>query len=138
MVSIKRLSDKYRTLCGRTYAHFSVHAEKYSAVLLFVFGIALLAHGLAAESIAQQNLGAPGVRNEDNRLYEVGDRLFFLLEGNLGALIMITAGLGAIVSAALGAYRAALGLLVVAVGAFILRSLVRMFFNFEVGDDPTQ
>ena len=44
---------------------------------------------------------------------------------------MVTAGLGAIVTAALGAYRAAVGLLVVAIGAFILRSLVDIFFNFE-------
>jgi hypothetical protein len=77
--------------------------------------------------------GAPGrgVQGGDGRIFEVTARIFELIEGNLGALIMVTAGLAAIVSAALGAYRAAVGLLVVAVGAFILRSLVDIFFNFE-------
>lgn len=77
--------------------------------------------------------GAPGrgVQAGDGRIFEVTARIFELIEGNLGALIMVTAGLGAIVTAALGAYRAAVGLLVVAIGAFILRSLVDIFFNFE-------
>ena len=46
---------------------------------------------------------------------------------------MLVAGLIAIIAAAMGAYRAAVGMLVVAVGAFILRSLVSLFFgeNFE-------
>ena len=42
---------------------------------------------------------------------------------------MVAAGLGTIISAAFGQYRAALALLVVAIGAFILRSLVTTFFN---------
>jgi len=71
-----------------------------------------------------------GVEQGDFRIHEINWRLFELIEGNLGALIMITAGIAAIISAAFGAYRAAIGLLVVAVGAFILRSLVDIFFDF--------
>ena len=44
-------------------------------------------------------------------------------------MVMVAAGIGAILSSAFGQYRAALGLLVVAVGAFILRSLLGTFFN---------
>jgi hypothetical protein len=44
---------------------------------------------------------------------------------------MVVAGLGAIISAAFGAYRAAVGMLVVAVGAFILRALVSLFFGTQ-------
>ena len=51
------------------------------------------------------------------------------MEGAFGALVMVVAGLGAIVAAAMGAYRAAVGMLVVAVGAFILRALVSLFFG---------
>ena len=58
-----------------------------------------------------------------------GGALFDLIEGNFGAVIMIVAGLGAIVSAAMGAYRATVGMLVVAVGSFILRALVSFFFD---------
>lgn len=61
-------------------------------------------------------------------------QLFQLIEGSFGALIMVISGLGAIISASMGAYRASVGMLVVAVGSFILRSLVSLFFssNFPV------
>jgi hypothetical protein len=42
---------------------------------------------------------------------------------------MAASGVGAIMSAAFGQYKAALSLMVVAVGAFILRSLISTFFN---------
>jgi len=63
-------------------------------------------------------------------------QLFQLIEGSFGALVMVVSGLGAIISAAMGAYRASVGMLVVAVGSFILRSLVSLFFssNFPVCD----
>ena len=60
--------------------------------------------------------------------YATGN-LFMLIEGAFGALIMTAAGLGAIIAAVLGAYKTALTLLVVAVGSFILRSLVSLFFG---------
>jgi hypothetical protein len=44
---------------------------------------------------------------------------------------MVCAGLGAILSSAFGQYRAALGCLIIAVGAFILRSFLSTFFNDE-------
>ena len=66
----------------------------------------------------------------DFRFAELTGRLFALIEGNAGALVMVIAGIAALVSAAFGAFRAAISLLVVAVGAFILRSLVVIFFNY--------
>lgn len=54
--------------------------------------------------------------------------LFRLIEGSFGALVMVVAGLGAIIAASMGAYRASVGMLVVAVGSFILRALVSLFF----------
>ena len=62
--------------------------------------------------------------------FAVGN-IFALIEGAFGALVMVVAGLGAIVAAAMGAYRGALALVVVAVGAFILRALVSLFFGEE-------
>lgn len=55
--------------------------------------------------------------------------LFRLIEGHFGALVMVVSGLGAIIAAAMGGYRAAVGMLVVAVGSFILRALVGLFFG---------
>ena len=72
-----------------------------------------------------------GVEAGDFRIAQFTERMFSLIEGNLGALIMVVAGIAAIVSAAFGAFRAAVSLLAVAVGAFILRSLVEIFFNYN-------
>ena len=47
---------------------------------------------------------------------------------------MVVSGIGAIVAAAMGAYRAAVGMIVVAVGSFILRALVSLFFGSEFQD----
>ena len=65
--------------------------------------------------------------------YATGNMLRFI-EGSFGALIMISAGIGAIVAGAFGAYKAAISLLFVALGAFILRALVSLFFGG--GYDP--
>ena len=87
----------------------------------------MLTAGLADGSFA--NVTTVGAGYEHDRLNDAVRNLFELIEGSFGAIIMIASGLGAIVSAAFGAYRAAVGLLVVAVGAFILRALVALFFG---------
>lgn len=50
------------------------------------------------------------------------------IEGDFGALLTAVAGTGAIVASAIGGFKTAWSLLVVAVGAFILR-------NFIIGQD---
>jgi len=60
--------------------------------------------------------------------YATGNMLRFI-EGSFGALVMVGAGLGAILAGAFGAYKAAISLLFVALGAFILRALVSLFFG---------
>ena len=98
---------------------------------LLLFGFTLLCGGFVELSTAQ---GLEDLRQElpnfDPILIDgaVGS-LFELIEGSFGALVMVVAGLGAIIAAAMGAYRASLGMLVVAVGSFILRSLVSLFFG---------
>ena len=77
-----------------------------------------------------QGLGYSPQDGYDPTKIECGvDSLFKLIEGAFGALVMVTAGLGAIISAAVGAYRASVSMLVVAVGAYILRALVSLFFG---------
>ena len=109
-------------------------AEVSSALLSFGFqrlngiflclGAILLIVGLqeVAHAFAEPNYNDTLIRNA------VG-QLFKLIEGAFGALIMVVAGIGAIVAASMGAYRLAVSMLVVAVGAFILRSLVSLFFG---------
>ncbi len=115
----------YTSIGQKVGAAFAAPSQTQMQVGLFVVGAALLSSGILADAIAQ---AGPGNYN-DERVAEVTNRIFAYTEGTFGALLMVAAGIGAIFSAAVGQYKAALGLLVVAVGAFILRSLVGTFFN---------
>jgi len=92
---------------------------------LFALGFVLLATGAAFDATAYEQ---QAVYNDD-RIAESVDVILTHINGSFGALVMVACGLGAILSSAFGQYRAALGLLVVAVGSFILRSLVGTWFN---------
>jgi len=127
-----KLKVKQTINSAGSYLQAMVQSPTHSQVrsLLFVFGVLLLVGGLSFESYAQ--LGQTGeleTTYNDARITNVINAILTYIEGSFGALIMIAAGLMAIISSAMGQYKAALGLLVVAVGAFILRSLVATFFN---------
>ncbi|MCI5064933.1 hypothetical protein MRY87_04345 [bacterium] len=98
--------------------------------MCFLVGIGIIALGTGEMSLAQTDQRYD-VQYNDERIDEIINAIFTYLEGSFGALIMVAAGISAIVSSAFGQYKAALGLLVVAVGAFVLRSLVATFFNDE-------
>lgn len=70
-----------------------------------------------------------GITYNDSRFASAVDAVMAYLEGSFGAMIMAAAGIATVICAAFGQYRLALSLLVVAVGAFALRSLVSTFFN---------
>jgi hypothetical protein len=106
--------------------------EKQARLILFSAGIVALGIGLSADVLAQTGgLGARGGNIDDQRIARAVNTLFKFLEGSFGALIMAAAGIGAIVSASFGQFKAALSCMVVAVGAFILRSMMNTFFNIE-------
>ena len=65
--------------------------------------------------------------------FSVGN-LYKFIEGAFGALIVVGAGIGAVIAATVGAYKSALALLVTAVGAFILRAYVSLFFGTNYDD----
>lgn len=131
--ALKYIAEKYTAICQRT----ALCVERNASALMLVLGVVLLTGGVV-EMSAAQGAGPSGSFTEadfDDALikHSVGN-LFKLIEGAFGALIMVVAGLGAIVAAAMGAYRAAVGMLVVAVGAFILRALVSLFFGTDYLD----
>ena len=99
-------------------------AAQLQSVFLIV-GLGLLVAGLSSSADAYQ----PVANFNDDRIAEAADVIMTYVHGSFGALIMVCSGIAAILSAAFGGYRAALGLLVVAVGSFILRSLVGTWFN---------
>lgn len=129
---IKKVRSGYRSACTRVAVCGIQHSNK----ILLALGVVLLTGGVVDLSLAQgQGQGPTGSWTEanfDDELIRSGvGNLFRLIEGAFGALIMVVAGLGAIIAAAMGAYRAALGMLVVALGAFILRALVSLFFGSQ-------
>jgi len=71
--------------------------------------------------------------DDDLIRFSVGN-LFKFIEGAFGALLVVGAGIGAIIAATVGAYKMALGLLVTSVGAFILRAYVSLFFGTDYPD----
>jgi len=96
----------------------------------FIAGLGILLIGSQDMSLAQLQ-DRYEIEYNDERVDNVINAIFVYLEGSVGALIMVAAGISAIVASAFGQYKAALGLLAVAVGAFLLRSLVGTFFNDE-------
>ncbi len=105
--------------------------EESLSLVLIVAGGVIVASGLADDAVAQVSSGASIAYNEE-RITAAVNAIMTYLEGSFGALIMASAGIGAIMSAAFGQYKASLSLLVVSVGSFILRSLMGTFFN-DVG-----
>lgn len=122
---IDRIRAKSLELCQRAGAAVQAPKNTHVQAALLVFGVAILTTGIVSGAIAQDD---PGEFNGE-RMQEAVTRIFQYIEGSFGALVMVAAGLGAILSSAFGQYRAALGCLIVAVGAFILRSVVHTFFN---------
>lgn len=140
----KATAAAYRTACRKSFTF----VQKHSDTAMFAAGAALLVGGMTELSHAGNNPANLGnLQTWSEAQFNQGlikgavGNLFWLVEGAFGALIMVVAGLGAIIAAAMGAYRAAVGMLVVALGAFILRALVSLFFGqdyFIVTQDAAQ
>lgn len=124
------MTTKISSRLLKAYVGFETFLSKHLNTIMVVLGAAVLLTGLDQLSHAGGTTNTFSEANYDATLVRsaVGN-IFRLIEGPFGALVMVVAGLGAIVSAAMGAYRGALALVVVAVGAFILRALVSLFFG---------
>lgn len=122
---MSRLPKKLESLSRRMGAMLVAPSSTQLQSMLFVGGLALLCAGLSSPAEAY----TPVANFNDDRIAEAADVIMTYVHGSFGALIMVCSGIAAILSAAFGGYRAALGLLVVAVGSFILRSLVGTWFN---------
>ena len=115
------------TLAQKIAAAKVAPTEAHARAVLFIAGVSLLALGLSADVVAQG--GFTQTNYNDVKIANAVNAIMTYLEGSFGALIMAASGIGAIMSAAFGQYKAALSLMVVAVGSFILRSLIGTFFN---------
>jgi len=128
---MKSIKEKYVEVCQKIGAMKVAPTSKTANTAMFLFGITVFTVGLARVAHANELASeAPGVY-DDTRMGEAVALMFRYMEGTFGALIMTAAGFGAILSSAFGQYKAALGLLIIAVGTFILRSFITTFFNVE-------
>ena len=132
---ISTLKNRYVTAAQRLSAAMVAPSEKHARTALFVAGVAILGAGLSQDLYAQAGgfgggggLATTGQVNSQ-RIQIAVNAIMQYLEGSFGALIMAASGVGAIMAAAFGQYKAALSLMVVAVGSFILRNLINTFFN---------
>ncbi len=123
---ITKMKNAYVTLGQKISAATIAPTEKHARLALFVVGVAILGLGLTQDGNAA--IAGETTYNSD-RIDNAVNAIMLYLEGSFGALIMAASGVGAIMSAAFGQFKAALSLMVVAVGSFILRSLISTFFN---------
>jgi hypothetical protein len=127
---ITKIKNAYVTLCQKISAATLAPTEKQARLALFVAGVVVLGLGLSQEVSANGTTGGKiETTYNDEKIANAVNAIMTYLEGSFGALIMAASGVGAIMSAAFGQYKAALSLMVVAVGSFILRSLIGTFFN---------
>jgi len=125
--SITVVNKKITALCQRVSAAFVAPTEKQARAVLFVAGLGLIALSFSFDAIAQNSMTQ--TKYNDSKVANAVNAVLTYLEGSFGALVMAAAGIGSIMSAAFGQYKAALSLMIVAVGAFILRSFMSTFFN---------
>lgn len=127
MVKLSSIKNAYLKAGQIVGAAIHAPSRSHAQAGLFLLGIGLLTAGLYTGAHAQSTQ----INYNDEKIAASVEAILTYLEGSFGALIMVAAGLGAILSSAFGQYRAALGCLVVAVGAFILRSIMNTFFNTD-------
>lgn len=126
----KKMKKLYVTTGQYVGAVVAAPSKMQGLTFSFLAGLGILLVGSQDASIAQIGTETRyDIQYNDERIDTVINAVFTYLEGSMGALIMVGAGISAIVASAFGQYKAALGLLAVAVGAFVLRSLVGTFFN---------
>jgi hypothetical protein len=95
------------------------YARGWSPALWVLLVIAIFGFGLPDTAFAL----------DQGKLGVVCDRTLKYLEGGFGSLISAITGIGAIVASASGGFRTAWALVIVSIGAFILREYVDIFFS---------
>ena len=122
------INKSYHAFC----CNLLLRLEKHSRVLLLVFGLALVTGGVGGLCDAQEEYIKEGANYEEVELNSgMNASLTKLIQGAFGSLVMVVAGLGSFVAAAMGAYKAAGAMLVVAIGAFIARGTISVMSGYD-------
>ncbi len=122
-------SDEARSENGKKLSKI-VTMLKSTSFDFVLMGLVIAGMILAVAEVVFAQSSSPIIVN-NVALQNATCALFAYLEGSFGALIMVASGVGAIISSAFGQYRASLGMMVVAIGSFVLKSLAITFFGVE-------
>ena len=114
--AIRCLHSLYQDASRRGFLYANRYIENTFEKGMFLLGIVLLNQGLS--EIAHAGSGSYAM---------ACNGILSLVEGTFGALLTSVAGIGAIVASAMGGFKMAWSLVVVAVGSFILRSYITLF-----------
>ena len=125
--AFSRANKFYDDACRTAVAFTTKHQSSF----MFVLGTVLLIGGTNEAAYALGGIfgggAGGGVGNAQRAAVEACNRLLGYMETGFGALVAAAAGIGAIVAAAVGGFKAAWSLLVVSIGAFILRAYISLF-----------
>lgn len=108
---IKLISRRYNESCLKAY--FLSDGQK---ALIFFLGLSMVIFG--SPENAHAGAGTYG---------QACNKLLGLIEGAFGALVAAAAGVAAVIAAALGGFKMAWSLVVVAIGSFVLRAFITLF-----------
>lgn len=139
--SLKQLL--YRSLC-RSHISASHLYGRLMPVILVALGFTLILLGSVSPVIAQLDCSDPAVTCfdpvPDDQFVWGFCKLMAFIQTSFGALLMTIAGILAVVSAASGNYRTAIAVIFVGSGAFVLESLIDLFFEqscyIQIGEPP--
>ena len=99
---------------------------KHLPVALSIFSISILL--LAGDVLAQT--AATNEPVDTRAIDEAICWLMYFQNGSYGALLLAVSGIGAVVGAAMGSYRAAMNCLVVGVGSWLIQPVAELMFNY--------
>lgn len=123
-----KINETFWTFAQRVIAASVAPRQVQSCTPLLIVAVSLLVSGFCGDAFAQvESLAA--INYNDDRIVNYHNAIMTYVEGSFGALIMVAAGIGAILAAMLNRYKLALFLLGLAVGAFFTRRLVGTFLD---------
>lgn len=127
MGTLGRLLEKPGQNYDKLCIWLSEAAMQNSSHIALAAGVALLTAGLSEMAHAQTQFepGSGGLPSGTS--LQACNKLLQYIEGSFGSLVATAAGIGAIVAAAVGGFKAAWCLLVCSIGAFILRAYITLF-----------
>lgn len=141
--NLNKMKKCLNNLSVRAYVSTSSLIERNQTFLLFILGSGLLFHSTQDSSLAQIAGGGAGAGGAGGGITsgytglkygEVCSRILDMhADGGYGSLLATIAGIGAIISSAMGGFKAAWGLIIVAISSFILDAYRTLFFGNSCG-----